>query len=161
MSNIREIYTKALLARGTQDITLEHVLQLKQPSTSILGCWIVNHQHQAYVRDKKAYVKGDYDVHLWYSYEDVLSDVHVEHIEYNQQIDLIYFDAKKFRDCDEALSECDEEPKCTKATIVDQHNVEIELVLVISVNVIGQTMIKIEIKEDESEYNQINPDFIK
>ena len=54
-----------------------------------------------------------------------------------------------------------DEPKCIKATIVNPHEILLELEKTMGVNVVGETMIKIEMKESENSINHINPDFIQ
>lgn len=162
MSNvIREIYTKALLARGKKESILKCSINIEKNCTSILGCWIINHQHHARIENEDAKVTGIYDVHLWYSYDYIYSAIEVTKIEYDEIIDLEKIDNKKISVSDQALSECLEEPKCLKATLVNEHEVMLELQKNIGVNIVGETMIKIEMKDIDDEINSINPDFIK
>lgn len=162
MSNvIREIYTKALLAKGKNETVTTRHITIEKNCTSILGCWIVNHHHFGTIENEQVKVKGNYDVHLWYSYDEICSDIEICHIEYEELIKLEKIDVKKICASDEAISEVIDEPKCIKATIVNPHEILLELEKTMGVNVVGETMIKIEMKESENSINHINPDFIQ
>ena len=162
MSNmIREIYTKALLAKGQKECSLNTNMSLKNKCDSILGCWIVKHTHKAYLNEQDASIKGSFDVHLWYSYHNIQSDVMVCKIEYEEPIPIDKVDQKTLCKTDQPISICVQEPKCKKATIEGDHDVLLEIELVMGVHVVGETMIKIEMKDNDDDLNCINPDFIK
>ena len=44
MSEIREIVTKAVIAKGRKIFRLKQVIPLENDIDKILGCWILNHE---------------------------------------------------------------------------------------------------------------------
>ncbi len=159
MSNmIREIYTKALLAKGTKKTLSTYKITLPHTCETILGCWIVDHRHLAKIKEYKTYSVGSYDVHLWYSYDNNKSDVFISKITYCDEITTEKMDTKVINDDDETISYCMQEPKCLKATILKEQDIEVELEKIMELSVLGETMIKIELRDD---INQIDPNFIQ
>ncbi len=43
MSNYKEIVTKAVIGKGKKLFTTDHVVELKEDASTILGCWVINH----------------------------------------------------------------------------------------------------------------------
>ena len=43
MSNYREIVTKAVIAKGKKAFTSTHSVSVDNRPSTILGCWIINH----------------------------------------------------------------------------------------------------------------------
>lgn len=159
MSNmIREIYTKALLAKGMKTTLSTYKITLPNKCDTILGCWIVDHHHQAKIRENQTYSVGSYDVHLWYSYDKNKSEVFVSKITYCDEIVPEKLDSKEINENDETISTCLQEPKCITATIVEEKEIEVELEKIMEISVLGETVIKIEMRDD---INQIDPNFIK
>lgn len=155
---VREIYTKALLAKGNKTTLFTYRMTLEHPCETILGCWIIDHQHTAKIMEGKTYSVGSYDIHLWYSYENTKSTVFVNKLTYCDELPLDKIDNRIVNESDEPVSICLQEPKCLKATIVDGNEIEVELEKSMGVNIVGETIIKIELRDD---INQINTEFIK
>lgn len=158
MSRIREIYTKALLAKGNKTTLSTYTITLEHKCDTILGCWIINHQHVAEIKEHQTYSTGSYDVHLWYSYDDIKSEVLVNKITYCDELEVERIDPKEISTNDEAFSTCLQEPKCIRAMIIDEHTVEIDLEKIMEISILGETMIKIEMNDD---INLIDTEFIK
>lgn len=155
---IREIYTKALLAKGAKTTVSTYKVQVDHPCDSILGCWIVDHHHEAKLNESHTYSVGSYEVHLWYSYASTKSAIFVQKMTYCDEITVKKYDEREISSQDEAISRCIQEPKCLKATILETGSIELTLEKVMEVNVVGETMLKIEMNED---IGAINTEFIK
>ena len=50
MSNIREIYTKAIVAKGKKLSKNSYTFSLSDNPTSVLGCWLTNHHFEASIK---------------------------------------------------------------------------------------------------------------
>ena len=69
MSNYKEIVTKAIVSKGKKLFTTEHNVSVTNPST-ILGCWVINHNFKGYKTGDTITVEGSYDINIWYSCQD-------------------------------------------------------------------------------------------
>ena len=83
----REILTKAIIAQGYKKIVENHTFETQHNISKVLGCWIINHNHQVYIFNQKVFIKGSYEVHLWYGYdENSKSTLLSKTIEFNDEI---------------------------------------------------------------------------
>ena len=76
MANYKEIVTKAVISKGKKLFTSNHsILTTNNPST-ILGCWVINHNFTGVKSFNDIVIDGSYDVNIWYSYDnDTKTDV--------------------------------------------------------------------------------------
>src|SRR5690606_30612773 len=68
MSALREIFVKAVCARGRETFQRTHRFRAKYHPEEILGSRVTNPQCRAVMQDGRVRVVGAYDVHVWYSY---------------------------------------------------------------------------------------------
>lgn len=121
-------------------------LQPPNCPTSILGCWVINHTHQAKKVGNYVEVTGKFDVNVWYSHSNhSKTSVFTETVPYKDRIRLHYRDEPTSRQ-EEVLVEVMQHPNCTEAIISDCGNkfiisVERELIA----EVIGETKVCITV----------------
>lgn len=96
MSSLREIFVKAVCARGRRTFVRTHRFRTKNHPDDLLGCRVTNHRHSTTLEDGRVTVSGTYDIHLWYSYSD-LDDggrmhtaVSVQTIEFEERVPVEY-----------------------------------------------------------------------
>ena len=83
MAEYREIITKAVVAKGRKFTQSHHTICPPHNPSSILGCWIINHQYEAQKVGKKVEVHGSYDINVWYSHSDnTKTSVVTERVDY-------------------------------------------------------------------------------
>lgn len=142
LKNLRQIVTKAVVAKGKKRTESNETLHPPNKPTSILGCWIINHTHQAKKEGKYIEVTGKFDVNVWYSHSNhSKTSVFTETIPYKDRIRLHYRDEPTSRH-EEIIVNVIQHPNCTEAIISKCGNhfvisVERELVA----EVIGETKI--------------------
>ena len=68
MANYKEIVTKAVISKGKKLFTTNHSIAVTNPST-ILGCWVINHNFKGYPNSGKIVIDGSFDVNIWYSFD--------------------------------------------------------------------------------------------
>ena len=164
-NNIREIYTKAIVAKGKKLSRNTYSLEYENIPDEILGCWITNHHFDATIKNKVPKVIGTYDVHIWYSYDDEKqSCVQKFQINYTEDMQVTKKEDREFEATDQVKARCLEKPKCLSASFDEKINVEIEKEMQIEIS--GETCIKVEVKNEEEIWDdlddiQINPHFIK
>ena len=114
MNNYREIVTKAVVSKGKKLFSTSNKVTVNNPST-ILGCWVINHNFNGIKTGNKITIDGSYDVNIWYSYDnDTKTDVVRETNKYSEVINM--------RERDETLGEeiivrSLKQPNCVKVDI--------------------------------------------
>lgn len=151
--------TKAVVAKGRKRTESNETLKPPNKPTSILGCWIINHTHQAKKVGKNIEVTGKFDVNVWYSHNDhSKTSVFTETIPYKDRIRLHYRDEPTSRH-EEIIVNVVQHPNCIEAIISKCGNhfiisVERELVA----EVIGETKICVTVNphtfEEEWAFNE-------
>ena len=165
-NNIREIYTKAIVAKGKKLSKCTYTFTLTDCPNDILGCWITNHHYEAAIKNRVPKIVGTYDVHVWYSCHDEMDSVVERHqVTYIDDMQVTKKESRDFETTDQVKARCREKPKCLSASHSD-YNVTIEVEKEMQIEISGETCIKVEVKNedevwDEFEEIEINPDFIK
>ena len=165
MANYQEILTKAVVGKGKLTSETEHLLECNLKPTKVLGCWVINHNLKPILKEDKVYVEGDYEVHIWYAYdEDKNTELHKEKIIYSE---LVPFKMKK----NEELT-LKQELKVNSSSCVELKVEEDKLYLKIKkeiiVDAIGDAVIKVQLSDlveepidlEEEIDNSVNVDYI-
>jgi len=172
MNDIREIVTKAVTAKGKKRFVIESTLRgLISSADSILGCWIINHKFGARKSNESVEVKGSYDIHVWYSYnENTETEVARETINYGDLITVQRLIRDYLYEGDEIIARTLQQPTCVDARIEDG-KIVVEVEFEIVVEVIGETKMRVailgpvEYNDDEEDdlaeiEQQINTSFL-
>ena len=87
MNQIREIVTKAVVAKGRKKILLNEKFKPENKAYSILGCWIINHEFETFKDDLTVTINGNFEVNVWYALENnTKTDIARKKIYYTQTI---------------------------------------------------------------------------
>lgn len=174
MAEYREIITKAVVAKGRKYTKANNAITPQHQPSSILGCWVINHKYDARKVGKKVEISGSYDVNVWYSHHDnTKTSVVTEKVEYKDIIKLHYRDPDCLDDKDVSANVI-QQPNCVEAVISKKGNkILVSTEREFKVEVIGETKVCVVIGEcpndhdddweeafDESELDEINPDFL-
>ncbi len=165
-NNIREIYTKAIVAKGKKLSRNTYTFTLSECPNDILGCWITNHHFEAAIKNRIPKVIGTFDVHIWYSFHDELESVVEKHqVTYIDDMQVTKKENREFEASDQVKGRCLEKPKCLSASH-DHQIVTIEIEKEMQIEISGETCIKVEVKTEEEVWDEfddieINPHFIK
>ncbi|HEY8365058.1 MAG TPA: outer spore coat protein CotE [Haloplasmataceae bacterium] len=172
MNEIREIVTKAIVEKGKKQIRFIEKIETKNPVESVLGCWVLNHSFQAEKTKDGVLVQGIFEVNIWYSFNNnSQTDIAKEMINYQQEINT----KRKVNEYEEhstdVIVRMVQPPVCSDVKIVD-NLIEIEVLLEVSAEVIGETKMKVTVldlapdndtDDDDLEDidNQINQQFLR
>ena len=119
--------------------------------STILGCWVINHNFSGKKVNNDIIIEGDYDVNIWYSYDnDRLTDVIRENNKYREVIHMREVDT----DDEEIIVRSLKQPNCLKVDIVDgviNYSIEKEL----GIELVSNVKVKIEASDDEDPYDEI------
>lgn len=152
LKNLRQIVAKTVIAKGKSRTEMNVTLKPPNCPTSILGCWVINHTHQAKKVGKFIEVTGKFDVNVWYSHQDhSKTSVFTECVTYKDRIRLHYRDEPTSRH-EEIIVNVIQHPNCTEAIISECGEkfviaVERELLA----EVVGETKICIAVHEHNFE----------
>ncbi len=162
--NIREIYTKAIVAKGKKLSRYSYTLCLNHVPDEILGCTIMNHCYKASMQKEKPQILGTFDIHLWYrlGYE---SHVEKHTIQYVDDMQVSKKEQRELYEHDHVQSRCLTQPKYLSLDYKEQEvYVEVEKEMLLEIT--GETCIRVEVKDemetwDDLENIEINPHFIQ
>lgn len=154
MANTREIVTKAVIGKGKKTFTTTRVVNADNQPTTILGCWVINHNFKGYRNGNKINIEGSYDVNIWYScLDDTKTEVVRENVKYLEEVSV-----PKNNDTDvtneDIIIRSLNQPSCTRAEVVDgkiEYTVQKEL----GVEIVGDVKVKISYDEEEDPWEVI------
>jgi len=148
MANFKEIVTKAVIGKGKKTFTSNNVITPNVNPTTILGCWVINHNFKGYKEDNKIKIDGSYDIDVWYSYDN------------NTKTDVVrknntYQEVVKLNKKNEADTENEEiivrslkQPTVIQADI-DNGNILYTIEKELGIELVGNTKVKIAVDEEE------------
>lgn len=151
MANYKEIVTKAVVSKGKKTFTTTNTVSVTNPST-ILGCWVINHNFNGILENHEIIITGSYDVNIWYSYDnDTKTEVLRENKEYREIVHM--------RDVEDVEGESIivrslKQPNCIHAEIIGDsisYTIEKEL----GIELVGDIKVKIEANLDEDPWDEI------
>ena len=151
MSNYKEIVTKAVVSKGKKLFTSINNVMVNNPST-ILGCWVINHNFNGVKENNKIIIDGSYDVNIWYSYDnDTKTDVVRETNKYSEVINMRERDNTSG---EEIIVRSLKQPSCVKVYI-DGNNIIYTIEKELGIELVGDIKVKIEANLDEDPWDEI------
>ena len=147
MANYKEIVTKAVISKGKRLFSTNHSVEVNNPST-ILGCWVINHNFNGTKSGNKINITGSYDVNIWYSYDnDTKTDVIRETI--NMRESNV--------DGEEIIVRSLKQPNCVKMDI-DNNTIKYTIEKELGIELVGDIKVKIDVNEEEDSWDDIVED---
>ena len=154
MNNYREIVTKAVVSKGKKLFTSTNTVTVNNPST-ILGCWVINHNFNGVKENNKIIIDGSYDVNIWYSYDnDTKTDVVRETNKYSEVINMRERDNTSG---EEIIVRSLKQPNCVKVDI-DNNNIVYTIEKELGIELVGDIKVKIEANLEEDPWDEIVED---
>lgn len=168
MNEVREIVTKAVVAKGKKIMHISHQLKTTANPYSILGCWIINHEFEALKNDNIVDIEGTLEVNIWYSTEEnTKTDVIRERVSYHKDIKVKNIVNNYMKNSDDVIAKIIKHPTVTSAKIIDGI-IHLEIEFEILAEVIGETKMQVtvflpadNIDEDIDDLDiEVNEDFL-
>ena len=120
------------------------------PST-ILGCWIINHNFQAKEVNEKIAINGSFDANVWYSYDnDTKTTVTTKNITYTAEESLTV-EQKGINNKDIIIRSL-KQPTCISAK-EDGNIINLEIEKELGIEIIGDTKVKISSVDEEETWD--------
>ena len=153
MANYREIISKAVINKGKKTFSENGEIKVNNIPTTILGCWVINHNFNGVKQGNKIVIDGSFDVNIWYSYDnDTKTDVVKESHTYSEIVKMK--DVSNNYDNISIVVRSLTDPKCVNATINDDvinYQVDLEL----GIELVGDVKVKVAVDDNLDDYEQI------
>lgn len=157
MANTREIVTKAVIGKGKKTFTTTKTVTPECQPTTILGCWVINHNFKGYRNGNKIDIEGSYDVNIWYSCQgDTKTEVVRESITYLEEVNAPRSKEDNITD-EEIIVRSLKQPSCTRAEVIDG-KIEYTIQKELGVEIVGDVKVKISYDEEEDPWEVIMDD---
>lgn len=145
----REIVTKAVIGKGKKKYINTYEIEVSETPSTILGCWIINHNFEAKEQNDKILINGSFDANIWYSYDkDSKTTVTSKKITYNEE-EKLSVDAKDVVNKDIIIRSL-KQPTCTRATF-EGNTIKLDIEKELGIEIVGDTKVKISSVDDEDD----------
>ena len=157
MNEIREIVTRAVVAKGKKVFNLVEKINTFEKPYSILGCWIINHEFEASKINEVVKLDGEFEVNIWFSTNNnTKTDIIRETITYKKEILTKTVVKDYLENTDDILARIIQHPTVTNAKIIDD-KVQLDITFEIIAEIIGETKMKVTVfKEVENWEEEID-----
>lgn len=150
----KEIITKAVIGKGKKKYKDTYQIDVEHVPTTILGCWIINHNFQAKEANDKILITGSFDANVWYSYDnDTKTTVVTKNIPYTAEESLTV--EQKGIDNKDIIIRSLKQPTCISAK-EDGNLINLEIEKELGIEIIGDTKVKISLVEEEETWDNLN-----
>lgn len=157
MASYKEIVTKAVLGKGKKKFVDTYSTVPSCTPTTVLGCWVINHQFSGRKVGDDILIEGTYDVNIWYScLDDTSTEVIKESRSYNEVVRVNLKDSTDLSS-EEIIVRSLEQPKCIRSDIQNgaiSYTIEKSL----GVEIVGDTKVKIQYDEEEDPWDDLDYD---
>lgn len=151
MTNYREIVTKAVVSKGKKLFTSNHNISTNKNLSTILGCWVINHNFNGNKVNNDIVIDGSYDVNIWYSYDnDTKTDVIKEKVDYKEIIHMRNVDVSD----EEIIVRSLKQPNCVKVDI-NGDNINYSIEKELGIELVSNIKLKINVSEEEDPWDEI------
>lgn len=157
MNEIREIVTRAVVAKGKKVFNLVEKVRTNEKPYSILGCWVINHEFEATKINNTVKLDGEFEINIWYSTNNnTRTDIIRETISYKKDIETRTIVKDYLENSDDILARIIQHPTVTNAKILDEF-IEVDITFEIVAEIIGETKMKVTVfKEVENWEEEID-----
>ncbi len=157
MNEIREIVTRAVVAKGKKVFNLVEKVKTSEKPYSILGCWIINHEFEASRINEVIKLDGEFEINIWFSTNNnTKTDIIREVISYKKEITTKTIVKDYLENTDDILARIIQHPTVTNAKIIDGI-VQVDITFEIIAEIIGETKMKVTVfKEVENWEEEID-----
>ena len=152
MSNYREIVTKTVLGKGKKTFVTEHTITPEHIPTTILGCWVINHNFSGKKENNKVVINGDYDVNIWYSYDDDRqTEVIKQTNSYQETVNIKNNDNSSNTD---VIVRSLSDPSCSNVKI-EGNAINYKITEELGIELVGDTKVRISTIDEEEPWDDI------
>ncbi|MFI3307752.1 MAG: outer spore coat protein CotE [Mycoplasmatota bacterium] len=151
----REIVTKAIVGKGKKILKNSYDIQATQKPSTVLGCWVINHQFKGFKSGEKIGVDGSFDVNIWYSYDDDSKTTVInKKIDYNDLFNIRVKEEFDLSTDTEVIVRTLKQPVCSKV-LIDGDKISFDVEKELGVEIVGETKVKISVEEEEEPWDEV------
>lgn len=155
MANYREIVTKAVIAKGKKLFTTESSVTVNNKPSTILGCWVINHNFNGVKTGDTIKITGSYDVNIWYSYDNnSKTNVMINNYSYEEPMNVRINDNSSISNDSEIIVRALNQPSVTNVEI-EGSEIKINIESEMGVEVIGDSVVRVSTTDDYDDYEEI------
>ena len=164
----REIVTKAVIGKGKKKYNNSYDIHVDNIPTTILGCWIINHNFKAHEENDKIIIDGSCDANIWYSYDnDTKTMVANKTITYTEEEKALA--SNTTTGTKDIIVRSLKQPTCISAKS-EGNTIKLDIEKELGIEIVGDTKVKIASVDDEddiwdelesvNDIDKINPNYI-
>ena len=165
----REIMAKTLTGKGKINQVIEKELFISNDISKTLGCWIINLKHEIIRENLDIFVKGSYDIQLWYALNNnQKSEVYNETIEFYEKVNMSYRDLKVIDNEIYTKVYVPKYPSCTSMELDENKKIKLKIEALYYVDTFQEALLVVNCSDDyvedvsieEEIVMSVNPNYI-
>ena len=161
MALYKEIVTKAVIGKGKKSFKNNYTVDIEDNADTILGCWVINHKFEGYKVNDKVGVKGDFDINIWYSYDNnTKTNVVNKNITYEEVLNIKLKPNVEDNNNDDIIVRSLYQPNCSNVEI-NGKELKFTIDKELGIELVGEEKVKIAIEEDEDPWDIIDDELTK
>lgn len=155
MAYYKEIVTKAVIGKGKKTKSEEYIIDTTEHIDNVLGCWVINHNFRGFVSNNTIIVSGNYDVNIWYSYNNnTKTNVMIKKFNYEYPMNINLKENTSLNESSEIIVRTLAQPSVVDVNIVD-NNIKLTIEKQMGVEVIGDTTVRVSVEDTFDDYEEI------
>ena len=153
MAGFKEIVTKAVIGKAKKTNTMHFSFTPDETVSTILGCWVINHNFNGTFSNGTVTINGSYDINIWYSYDnDTKTEVLKDTKNYTETINIqgVNIDTEN----EEVIIRSLNGPSCSKAEI-NGNNINCTIDKTLGIELVGDTKVRINTLDEVDDWEEI------
>ena len=155
----REIVTKAVIGKGKKKYTNTYEIEVENIPSTVLGCWIINHNFKAHEEKDKIIIDGSFDANIWYSYDnDTKTMVVNKNITYREEEKMVVNDSDVGNR--DIIIRSLKQPTCISAKN-EGNKIKLEIEKELGIEIVGDTKVKIASVDEDDTWDELDDNIDK
>ena len=151
----KEIVTKAVIGKGKKYFKNTYNVVSEHNANTILGCWVINHNFKGSVSGDKVLVDGNFDVNIWYSYDDDKKTAVVnKNISYRESAGVKTKEGTSLAGSDIIVRTL-KQPSCSNVNIKDDV-IEFDIEKELGIEVVNDAKVKVAVEDTEDTWEELD-----
>ncbi|MEW6723726.1 MAG: outer spore coat protein CotE [Bacillota bacterium] len=143
---LREIITRTALAKGKRRFTVTSEFKAEREPVSILGVLVTNHSFTAAPGGDEVEVKGQMDLHVWYSFDQGRqSAINRKTVSYTELIPVHELGDGRLGRNEEIRASLVKEPQVADALVLAGSAIEVVVTMEFAVEIIGEARLVVKV----------------
>ena len=157
MSNFKEIVTKAVIGKGKKYYKNSYTINTEFEPTTVLGCWVINHNFKGTDVGGKIVIDGSFDVNIWYSYDnDTKTTVITKKIPYSET--AVVRQKESIDSTKDIIVRSLKQPSCINAKESGK-TISIDIEKELGIEIVGDIKVKVAIEEEEDPWDLLDEEY--